>query len=290
MYISYDTIFFFFWSSPLLLIFFFPIRTPTVTCTGHWIQLRRETWSKHGSNFFITPCEIWREWWVKKKEQSRLVPWSDNRNERNLYVHKTQGNKKRHHCKTAAAKARKKEKRKWGAAEQYTIKKGEKKVCAMTCEIQKYVCRTQREMWESTISRASGDQENTRKRKKKRKKKESKRTNKTHKRIRKEQREHSGASRESEKKNKVRKQHVRLGEPRDKVKQSGKVNKRPKWLDGLWCRKEALTCKNQVIKAMKQVQITNKKKRCSLEVIVTAPVLTARWHDDSGTEWACAQE
>lgn len=100
--------FFFFWSSPLLLIFFFPIRTPTVTCTGHWIQLQRETWSKHGSNVFITPCEIWREWWVKKKkEKSRLVPWSDNRNERNLYVQRHKETKKRRHCKTAAAKKKK---------------------------------------------------------------------------------------------------------------------------------------------------------------------------------------
>lgn len=224
MYISYDTIFFSFDLRHFSLFFFFPIRTPTVTCTGHWIQLQRETWSKHGSNFFITPCEIWREWWVKKK---RNQDWCHEvttvMKETCMYIrHKETKNAT---TVKQQQQKKKKKKRKWGAAEQYTTKKGEKKVCAMTCEIQKYVCRTQREMWESTISRASGDQENTR-RKKKRKKKESKRTNKTHKRIRKEQRERSGASRESEKKIKVRKQHVRLGEPRDKVKQSGKVTRR----------------------------------------------------------------
>lgn len=155
--------FFFFWSSPLLLIFFFQyahrqwhVRDIEFSYNGRRGQNTAVIFSSRHARFEENDGQ---EKKIIIKKEARLVPWSGNRNDRNLYVHKTQGNKKRRHCKTAAAKKKKKRVRSW--AVHYIGKGKKKKVCAMTCEIQKYVCRTQREMWESTISRASGDQKNT---------------------------------------------------------------------------------------------------------------------------------
>lgn len=280
MYISYDTIFFSFDLRHFSLFFFFPIRTPTVTCTGHWIQLQRETWSKHGSNFFITPCEIWREWWVKKK---RNQDWCHEvttvMKETCMYIR----HKETKNATTVKQQQQKKKKRKWGAAEQYTTKKGEKKSVPWLVR-SKSTYAGHNEKCERAPYREHLETRKTPEEKRKGKRKKAN-----------EQTKHT---KEYEKNNGNAVAH--LESPRRKSKwensmwdsenQGTKWNKVAKWLDGLWCRKGALTCKNQVIKAMKQVQITNEKKRCSLEVIVTAPVQTARWHDDSGTEWACAQE